>query len=554
MLSTLSMRLFALIAVITLTGLGFMAWTEMKFHTADLERESVKGALWLSDTMERSMRVSMLENRKEDVYQMVQAIGNQPGVERLRLINKGGQITFSSHLSERGETVDMQAEACTRCHSGDEPVVRPDRGELTRIFHTPNGTRVLGLITPIYSEPACAGSVCHPEPDEQQVLGVLDMQLSLADIDQTIDQQNRNFLYLTYLLMLVIATTCGLFVWFFVHRPVQALIDGTERIRTGHLDYRIPLQSRTEIGRLASSFNQMAAELGQAQQQLRDWAHTLEQRVEEKTRNLQQAQVRLVHNEKMASLGALAAVVAHEINNPLSGVLTYTKLVHKMIGDTGPQPERVESINKYLATMEKETTRCGNIVKNLLEFSRQSGAVTGEADINDILERTLFLITHKLELQNIRLTRDFSPDLPVLNCDTDQIQQAMLAILINAVEAMPEGGQLKVATRMITDSGERQIQIEIADTGVGIPDEVMDRLFEPFFTTRHDKKGVGLGLSVVYGIIRRHHGKIDVQSRVNEGTTFLISLPEHSEVEQELLLNSVEELSDAEGKGSEHAG
>ena len=256
----------------------------------------------------------------------------------------------------------------------------------------------------------------------------------------------------------------------------------------------------------------------------------------------------------MASLGALAAVVAHEINNPLSGVLTYTKLVHKMIGDTGPQPERVESINKYLATMEKETTRCGNIVKNLLEFSRQSGAVTGEADINDILERTLFLITHKLELQNIRLTRDFSPDLPVLNCDTDQIQQAMLAILINAVEAMPEGGQLKVATRMITDSGERQIQIEIADTGVGIPDEVMDRLFEPFFTTRHDKKGVGLGLSVVYGIIRRHHGKIDVQSRVNEGTTFLISLPEHSEVEQELLLNSVEELSDAEGKGSEHAG
>jgi len=548
MLSTLSMRLFALIAIITLAGLGLMGWVVVEMHTADLERETVQGALRLSDTLRRSMRSSMLENRKETVYKMMHSVGNQPGIERLRIFNKEGLITFSANSLERGQSVDKQAEACTRCHSGQEPVLHLEGQELTRIFNASDGHRVLGLITPIYNEPACAGPACHAGPDKQQILGVLDMQLSLAGIDQTVQQQNRRFLFLIYLLMLIIASTCGLFVWRFVHRPIKALIHGTEHIRAGNLDHRIPLRSRTEIGRLASSFNQMTEELDLARQQLRDWAHTLEQRVEEKTRTLQQAQAQLVHNEKMASLGALAAVVAHEINNPLSGVLTYTKLVRKKIGEKNLRPEQLDAVHKYLKTMERETGRCGNIVKNLLEFSRQSGMAVSQANFNEILERTLFLIGHKLELQNIQLIKELSPDVPPLICDADQIQQALLAILINAVEAMPEGGRLKVVTRLRADQDERWLEIEINDTGVGIPQEIMARLFEPFFTTKQDKKGVGLGLSVVYGIIRRHHGKIDVQSEVGRGTTFVVSLPERSEVEQELLAND----GGADGKGAAH--
>jgi len=221
--------------------------------------------------------------------------------------------------------------------------------------------------------------------------------------------------------------------------------------------------------------------------------------------------------------------------------------VRKMMGDSGPKPERIESIHKYLKTMETETARCGNIVKNLLEFSRQSGVVTGEADVNDILERTLFLIAHKLELQSIRLSRELAAALPRPSGDADQIQQALLAILINAVEAMPEGGELKVATRLVQKEGEPHAQIEIADTGVGIPEEVIDRLFEPFFTTKQDKKGVGLGLSVVYGIVRRHNGSIDVRSEVGQGTTFLISLPEHGQVEQELLIGGEKEEGEENG-------
>jgi two-component system NtrC family sensor kinase len=289
------------------------------------------------------------------------------------------------------------------------------------------------------------------------------------------------------------------------------------------------------MGRLASSFNEMAEELGDAQQELKEWTRTLEERVDEKTQTLQQAQEHLVQREKMASLGTLAAVVAHEINNPLSGVLTYAKLLHKMMGGEGPKTERLEDIRKYLKTIEAETARCGDIVSNLLEFSRKSGSAIEEADLNSIVERTLFLINHKLKLQEIELEKSFSPDLPAITCDADQIQQALLAVFMNAMDAMPKGGVLEVATRLgeTTAEGERWVELEVTDSGVGIPSAVLGRLFDPFFTTKKDKESVGLGLSVVHGIVKSHHGNINVQSKPGR-TTFLISLPEHTDVRDEL--------------------
>jgi two-component system NtrC family sensor kinase len=535
MLSSLSMRLFALIAMVTLVGLILLAWAVVRLHTANLENETVQGALRLSDTLRRSARHSMLEDRKDDVYQMMRTVGGQPGIERLRIFNSEGLIVFSSIPAERGKTVDQEEEACNRCHRNGDPVSHPDEEELTRIFEASDGHRLLGLITPVYNSSSCADVDCHPHPEEQQVLGVIDMQLSLAGIDQTLQFHNRRFLYHICVLMLVIASTSGLFVWAFVHMPVKSLIHGTGQIRAGDLGYRIPLQSRSEMGRLASSFNEMAEDLGEAQDELKEWTRTLEDRVEEKSRTLQRAQDHLVQREKMASLGTLAAVVAHEINNPLSGVLTYSKLLHKMMSDGGPAPERLDSIRKYLKTIEAETSRCGDIVGNLLEFSRKSSSETGEADLNGIVERTLFLIAHKLQLLEIRLEKDFSPDVPAVTCDADQIQQALLAVFMNAMDAMPEGGVLKVATRLgrTTSDGEHEVEIEINDSGIGIPEQVMPRLFDPFFTTKKDNESVGLGLAVVHGIVKSHHGRIDVQSEPGN-TTFVITLPQHTKVRGEL--------------------
>ena len=217
MLWTLSIRLFLLIAVVTLAGLGLLGWFVVEVHTTDLEAEVVQGALRLSDTLRRSTRYSMLKNRKEDVYEIVHTVGAQPGIERIRIYNKDGRVMFSTVTDEKGQTVDKQAEACTRCHTGDEPVSRLEGEELTRIFDGANGHRVLGLITPVYNEGACSDVGCHATPEEQQVLGVLDVQMSLAGIDLALEEQNRRFLLFIYVLMLVIASTCGLFLWRYSH-------------------------------------------------------------------------------------------------------------------------------------------------------------------------------------------------------------------------------------------------------------------------------------------------------------------------------------------------
>jgi two-component system NtrC family sensor kinase len=186
--------------------------------------------------------------------------------------------------------------------------------------------------------------------------------------------------------------------------------------------------------------------------------------------------------------------------------------------------------------MEAEIVRCGEIVNNLLEFSRKSGAESQKAELNDIVERTLFLIGHKLRLQEIRLEQNLSPDVPPVTCDADQIQQALLAVFMNAMDAMPKGGVLKISTRLSENPNgdDRWVEVVVNDSGIGIPNEVVDRLFDPFFTTKQDKKSVGLGLSVVHGIVKSHHGKIDVQSEPGN-TTFTITLPEDTEVRGELL-------------------
>lgn len=200
--------------------------------------------------------------------------------------------------------------------------------------------------------------------------------------------------------------------------------------------------------------------------------------------------------------------------------------------------------------MIQETKRCGMIVRNLLEFSRQTGTPAGTADLNEIIERTLFLIGHKLELQQIELCRQLTPELPRVTCDPEQVQQALLALLMNAVEAMPDGGRLTVSSDCIQD---RTVAITIADTGVGIAADVQPRIFEPFFTTKQDKHGVGLGLSVVFGIVQRHRGEIGVDSSPG-GTRFTLNLPIRAELEEQLVSRQPSELEtvfDREGEGGD---
>jgi len=245
-----------------------------------------------------------------------------------------------------------------------------------------------------------------------------------------------------------------------------------------------------------------------------------------KTQELERAYRSLAQSEKMASLGKLAAVVAHEINNPLAGILTYSKLVGRMTEKGLNDNDRQAEARNYLQIIEGESRRCGTIVKNLLTFARQAPLNPQKNDLNSIVERCLLLVGHQMNLQNIDLEKDLAPGLPPLYCDAGQVQQALLALLMNAVEAMPHGGRLRVRTDF--DPARRLGRVEVKDEGGGIPAQVMPHIFEPFFTTKEEGKGTGLGLAIAFGIIQQHGGNIEVVSTPQKGTTFTALLPEEA--------------------------
>lgn len=228
-------------------------------------------------------------------------------------------------------------------------------------------------------------------------------------------------------------------------------------------------------------------------------------------------------SQRLASIGKLAAEVAHEINNPLTSILTFTKLASRIIDREVIEAERIQSLREYLGFMEGEANRCAGIARNLLDFSRQGEVETMDNDLREIIEKTLDILRHRAEMSNIRLETSYDPDIPKIPCDYKRLQQAFMNMFWNAIEAMPQGGDLRILVRY--DQGNGRVETEVRDTGSGIPEENLSKIFEPFFTTKAESKGVGLGLSVSYGIIRQHGGNIEVRSRPGEGTSFTICLP-----------------------------
>ena len=518
-LSAKLITLLVIAMVVTFTVLGYL---NIRLHRRHLEAAALLSAERVSDAIKRSTSYSMLRNDREGMYHTIQTMAGEPGVVRIRIINSEGRITFSSDAAEIDTLIDKRAEACYACHAQAQPLVRLNRPDRFRIFK-PNGHRVLGVITPIENQPACSNAACHAHPAEQQILGVFDTQLSLERADASLAESTRQMLAYTVLAVLAIALLSGLFVWRLVGRPVRVLKAGTERLAAGDLGYQIEVGARDEVGELAASFNTMSRQLLEAREEVTAWNRTLEDRVAQKTRELQRAHQQVLHVEKMASIGKMAAVVAHEINNPLSGILTYAKLLRRWL-DRGPGDDaRRQEMLRSLELIESESRRCGDIVRNLLMFARTAPMNLEWADLNHVVEQCVRLVQHKMDLSGAQLQLELDPNLPRVQCDPAQIEQLLLALVINALEAMPRGGNLWLRSAVLPSG--REVQLQVRDDGVGIPPEFLPQLFEPFMTTKEGAHGVGLGLAVSRSIVERHHGRIEVASQVGQGSTFTITLP-----------------------------
>ncbi|HYL45788.1 MAG TPA: ATP-binding protein [Candidatus Limnocylindrales bacterium] len=517
---SLSFRLVVLLALSMSLIVGLLGYLNIRLQRQHLEQSTLASADRISNVIKLNASYYMLRNEREGLYHLIHDVAGGPGVLRIRIINQEGRISFSSDPKETNTFVDKRSEACYACHSESHPLTRLNRPDRFRTYRLAGGQRALGIINPIENSPACSNAACHYHPPTQEILGVLDTNLSLAATDADMAQSARQMILYTVLAVLAISVLSGLFIWRFVRVPLRALKAGTERLGSGDLGYQLEVDSHDELADLARSFNTMSRQLGQAREEIDTWTKTLEVRVEEKTRELNTAHEQMLRVEKMASIGKLAAVVAHEINNPLAGILTYAKLLKKRFSH---QDEAQKEIFSTLDIIETESRRCGEIVKNLLTFARTMPMAYDLADLNGIIQRCVKLVQHQLELGGIELHLDLAPDLPSVGCDAGQVAQVILALVMNAIDAMPRGGILALETRL-TDGGSAALVV-VRDNGVGMPPEVLKNMFEPFFTTKENAHSLGLGLAICHSIIERHHGEIQVASELGRGTTFTIRLP-----------------------------
>ncbi len=510
--------LAAMVVIFALLG-----YFNIRLHRQDLEASTLASAERVGDVIKHSTTYYMLRNDREGLYHAIQTMTDEPGMVKVRILDQQGRISYSTDSAEVSHVLDKSAEACYGCHNQSQPLARLNRPDRFRIYRSASGQRVLGIITPIENQPSCSNAECHAHPADQQVLGVLDTNLSLAKADKQLAVSSARMFYYTVGAMLIVAILSWLFVWRVVAQPIHALKDGTERLSQGELGYQIEVQSQDEVGDLANSFNGMSLQLRGANEQIVNWAKTLEDRVEQKTKELNRAHEHVLHVEKMASMGKLAAVVAHEVNNPLSGILTYAKLIRKWVASGQAEREKRDEAMQCLELIAAESRRCGDLIKNLLSLSRTAPMNVQAVDLHAVINRCLLLVRHQLELVGIELQLNLAKDLPIVHCDPAQIEQVLLALIMNALDAMPRGGTLWIETRLTSD--ESEIEIKVRDDGSGIAPDILPQIFEPFLTTKESGRGVGLGLAISRGIVERHNGRLAVESELGRGTTFTVSLP-----------------------------
>ena len=526
---SISAKLTLLLLVTMLAIFGLLGYLNIRLHRKHLEAAALTSAERVSDVIKRSTTYYMLRNDREGLYHAIGTMADEPGMVRVRIFDQEGRIGYSSNPAEVSHVVDKAAEACYGCHAQSQPLAKLNRPDRFRFYRASNGDRVLGVITPIENQPACANAACHAHPSSQQILGVLDTNISLVRADRQLAQGTWLMLLYDVVAMLAIALLSWIFVRRVVNKPLKELRAGTERLSKGDLGYQIEIHSQDELGNVSESFNSMSLQLRSANEEIVAWAKTLEERVDQKTRELKRTLDEVLHVEKMASVGKMAAVLAHEINNPLSGILTYSKLLHKWLERDQAIGEKKQEALQCLDLIANESRRCGDLVKHLLTFSRTAPMHVESTDLNVGVERCLMLVRPQMEHTGIQLHLDLGEGLPRVQCDPSQIEQVLLALVMNAIDAMPRGGNLWLQTR-VTPAG-NALEIEVRDDGCGIPPEILPHMFEPFLTTKESGKGVGLGLAVSRSIIERHHGSIAVESEPGKGTTFFIRLPlqEHGE-------------------------
>ena len=499
----------------------------------ELLQQVTKNSAQLSRVVISSTRFAMLQNKPSQVSRIIQDVGDQEDIEKVRILSKDGTIIHSSEKGEIGNRVDQEAEACLACHLDEKSRLASPTFGRSRFFTNQNGRRLLGSTAVIHNEPTCVGSGCHGSIKDQPVLGVLDIVYPLDEIETTLRANTYTVIGMSIGFIILAGLLVGYLVNRMIYLPLRDLDVGAARLAAGDLEKTIPIRSKDEFGQLATSFNSMTRALRKSHVDLEHWGRTLEQKVEEARAELRSAQAETARSEKLASVGLLAAGIAHELNNPLTGVLTFSYLVRKNLPDDSRDAEDLDLVIK-------ETKRCAAIIRRLLDFSREKKPEKTFSDLNLLIAEIMHLTEQSAQVHDIQIITDLDEQLPEIWMDENLIKQVIMNMLVNAQHAIDGEGSITIKTRLcasgncpesITELGD-MAEVTITDTGSGISPEDLQRIFDPFFTTKGVGKGTGLGLSVSHGTIKAHGGEIEVESIVGKGTEFRIYLPVGEKADQ----------------------
>ncbi|MFZ4399344.1 MAG: ATP-binding protein [Bacteroidales bacterium] len=472
---------------------------------------------------------SMLENNKTSLQTTLDVINRMSGIDEVNLYNSNENLVYSSFSSN---TSGHSNPNCLECHKSIKSIL-PEKDNFSKIIEinsecemnqNDNAHRHLLINSPIQNEKSCYTSSCHAHPQSEKILGSLVIKIPLENLDTTLEKSSMDFYLLATLTTLLLLGFLIFFTSKKIKNPLNALINASDAVSKGDNNMRLEIKPNQldDMRMVSLAFNHMLDNLQSANIELQNWSQQLEYKVRIKSEELGQAQNELINIEKIASLGKLSLSVAHEINNPLSGILIYTKLVQKQLLNQELEAGKKEMVLKHLKMIENETKRCGDIVKGLLDFSRKDQNFFEDKHLHEVLRETSDLMNHSMKIAKIFFTTDFLANNDLVYCSPNQIKQACIAILVNASEAVTENGEVFFKTY---NPDENQICIEITDNGSGINEEDIPHIFEPFFSTKYNTRGTGLGLAIVHGIIQSHNGKIELKSDVGKGTRISILLP-----------------------------
>lgn len=483
-------------------------------------------AVQLAEVIVKSTRYAMMINKRDIAEKIIDDVSQQHGIERVRVINSDGTIIHSSDHAEVGYSVEQQDQPCVNCHQSSQPLESIPDDKRWRIVTSADGHRSLTTMHAIRNEPSCASAKCHEHPASQKVLGVVDVAYSLDEVDAIKDRHTASMMGIGLALIAVVSVATAVLLGRQIYRPLRDLETAARKISGGDLDHAVPVRNDDELGHVAAAFNRMGQALKVSAEAEKELVQTLETKVQERTQALLVKEAEAAQGQKLASVGLLASGIAHELNNPLTGVLTFTSLLRKKMPDGSLDAEDLDLVIR-------ETKRCASIIRRLLDFAREKTPVKEFFDLNQVVTETVRFVDRPATLQNITIGMALAPGLPPVWGDANLIKQVVLNVLVNAQQAISGQGHIRVESRLAPARPAHKteaepvesVEIVITDSGCGIPPAHLKRIFDPFFTSKEVGKGTGLGLSVSYGIVKSHGGDIAVESTVDVGTTFRITLP-----------------------------